>query len=207
MVGFEWLAQWLSVYAKSGKAANKWADEWKLSRPKKTRAVAPTGTIGIVAETTTGIEPIFCVSYKRRYLKGDTYCFQFVVDPTAKRMIEGGADPAIIEDAYTLARDVDRRVEFQAWVQKYVDHGISSTVNLPGWGTEDNNKDTVQEFGRVLMKYLPQLRGITCYPDGSRGGQPLTPCSYEEAINREGHEVVEETTDVCAVTKGGTCGE
>lgn len=201
------LAQWLSVYAKSGRAANQWADEWKLSRPKKTRAVAPTGTIGIVAETTTGIEPIFCVAYKRRYLKGDTHCFQYVVDPTAKRMIEGGADPAIIEDAYTLARDVDRRVEFQAWVQKYVDHGISSTVNLPGWGTEDNNKDTVQEFGRVLMKYLPQLRGITCYPDGSRGGQPLTPCSYEEAINREGHEVVEETTDVCEITKGGSCGE
>jgi ribonucleoside-diphosphate reductase alpha chain len=200
------LGKWLSVYAKSGRMANKWADEWGLSRPKKTRAIAPTGTIGIVAETTTGIEPIFCVAYKRRYLKGDTHCYQYVVDPTAKRLIESGVDPASIEDAYHLAEDVERRIKFQAWVQKYVDHGISSTINLPGWGTKHNNNDTVGEFGRALMDYLPSLRGITCYPDGARGGQPLTPCSYEEASSREGHEVVEETTDVCEITKGGSCG-
>ena len=72
----EELGTWLAAYAKSGRYANKWADEWKLSRPKKTRAIAPNGTTSIVAGTTGGIEPIFCVAYKRRYMKGEQRCYQ-----------------------------------------------------------------------------------------------------------------------------------
>jgi ribonucleoside-diphosphate reductase alpha chain len=202
----EELGQWLSAYAKSGKSADKWADEWDLSRPVKTRAIAPNGTTGIVAETTGGIEPVFCVAYKRRYLKGERYCYQYVVDPCAKRLIKDGLCPTKVEDAYTLARDVERRVAFQAWIQGYVDHCISSTVNLPAWGTELNNSDTVRSFGSMLMRYLPQLRGITCYPDGARMGQPLTPVSYEEAVNQEGEEIVEEAMNVCSL-RGGSCGD
>lgn len=201
------LGQWLSAYSKSGRVANKWADEWGLSRPKKTRALAPNGTIGIAAETTGSLEPIFCVAFKRRYLKGSEWHYQYVVDPAAKRLIDEGIEPASIEDAYSLARNVERRVEFQAWVQKYVDHGISSTINLPAWGSEYNNSGRVQSFGNMLVKYLPDLRGITCYPDGSRGGQPLVPCSYEEAVKHEGAEYVEETANVCDITRGGSCGD
>jgi ribonucleoside-diphosphate reductase alpha chain len=203
----EELGTWLAAYAKSGRYANKWADEWKMSRPKKTRAIAPNGTTGIVAETTGGIEPIFCVAYKRRYMKGKQYCYQYVIDPCAGRLIESGADPSKVEDAYTLARDVEKRVAFQAWVQGYVDHCISSTINLPAYGTELNNKDTIRPFGSMLLRYLPQLRGITCYPDGSRKGQPLSPVSYEEALKHEGAELVEEVVDVCKLTKGGSCGD
>jgi len=202
----EELGQWLSHYAKSGKYANKWADEWGLSRPKKTRAVAPTGTTSIVAETTGGIEPIFCVSYKRRYLKGDQQCYQYVVDPCAKRLIEGGIKPELIEDAYTLAQDVEKRVAFQAWVQNYVDHCISSTINLPAYGSELNNSNLIRPFGSMLMRYLPQLRGITCYPDGSRSGQPLSPVPYEEATKHEGVEMVEESMNICSL-RGGSCGD
>lgn len=201
------LGQWLSAYSKSGRVANKWADEWDLSRPKKTRALAPNGTIAIAAETTGSLEPIFCVAYKRRFLKGSEWYYQYVVDPAAKRLIEEGVEPSSIEDAYTLAQNVERRVEFQAWVQKYVDHGISSTINLPAWGSEYNNSGRVQSFGKMLIKYLPDLRGITCYPDGSRGGQPLVPCSYEEAIQHEGADYVEETANMCDITKGGSCGD
>jgi ribonucleoside-diphosphate reductase alpha chain len=57
------------------------------------------------------------------------------------------------------------------------------------------------------MKYLPKLRGITCYPDGARSGQPLTPVSYNEAVSRAGVEIKEEYSDVCDITKGGTCGD
>ena len=110
-----------------------------------------------------------------------------------------------IEDAYTLAENVERRVIFQAWLQQYVDHGISSTINLPPWGTEHNNEQTMQEFGRMLIKYLPKLRGITCYPDGARSGQPLTPVAYHTAIKHVG-EVFVEAADICDITKGGTCG-
>jgi len=202
----EELGIWLKAYSRSGKYANSYADEWGLKRPKKTRAIAPNGTTGIVAETTGGIEPIFCVAYKRAYLKGTQQHYQYVVDPVAKRLIAGGIDPAAIEDAYDLAQNVERRVAFQAWVQQYVDHAISSTINLPAWGSEHNNKDTVRAFGSMLFRYLPQLRGITTYPDGSRGGQPLTPVTYMEAVGQEGIELIEEQKNVCSLT-GGSCGD
>jgi len=171
--------------------------------------VVSHNTIGIVAETTTGMEPIFCVAYKRRYLKGNVTHYQYVIDPTAQRLIEAGTSPDAIEDAYVLAENVERRVEFQAWLQKYVDHSISSTINLPAWGSELNNDSKVREFGDMLMKYLPKLRGVTCYPDGARGGQPLTPVKYSTAIKHTGQEfseVVIEAADVCDITKAGSCG-
>lgn len=199
------LEEYLKVYATSDVYAKRYAKEWALSVPVKTRAIAPTGTIGIVAETTTGIEPIFCVAYKRRYLKGSLVQYQYVVDPTAQRLIDAGVNPDIIEDAYTLAENVERRVEFQAWVQQYVDHGISSTINLPAWGSELNNDGKVREFGTMLIKYLPKLRGMTVYPDGARGGQPLSPVKYATAIKHIG-EVFVEGTDICEISKGGSCG-
>ncbi len=197
------LEEYLKIYATADESAKKYAKEWELSVPIKTRAIAPTGTIGIAAETTTGIEPIFCVAYKRRYMKGDVVHYQYVVDPTAKRLIDAGMDPDQIEDAYSI--EPERRVAFQAWVQQYVDHGISSTINLPAWGTEKNNKNSVEKFGEMLMKYLPKLRGITVYPDGGRDGQPLTPVKYATAAKHVG-EVFVEQMDVCDLTKGGTCG-
>lgn len=194
------LAGYLEIYASSTEQAEKWADQWNLSRPVKTRAIAPTGTIGIIAETTTGIEPIFCVAYKRRYLVSDDVSYQYVIDPTAKRLIEQGVEPTDIEDATTLANDVERRLKFQAWVQQYVDHGISSTINLPAWG-----HISVWEFGHVLLKYLPKLRGVTVYPDGARSGQPLTAVPYTEAVSKTG-QIFIEATDVCEIGKGESCG-
>ena len=199
------LRPYMEVYAKSGEVANRIADEWGVSRPIKTRAIAPTGTIGIIAETTTGIEPVFCVAYKRRYAKGNVWNYQYVIDPTAKNLIESGVSPDAIEDAYSLAEDVEKRVTFQAWLQTYVDHSISSTINLPAWGTELNNEGKVQGFGKMLIQYLPKLRGITVYPDGARNGQPLNPVKYTTAIKHLG-EVFIESADICDITRGGSCG-
>jgi ribonucleoside-diphosphate reductase alpha chain len=200
------LGKYLEIYATSGDVANKIADEWGVSRPVKTRAIAPTGTIGIIGETTTGIEPIFCVAFKRRYAKGSIWNYQYVIDPTAKKLIDNGVNPDNIEDAYTLSEDGGkRRVEFQAWLQRYVDHSISSTINLPVWGSEFNNDSRVQDFGRMLIQYLPSLRGITVYPDGARGGQPLNPIKYATAIKHIG-EIFVEAVDICDITKGGSCG-
>jgi len=197
------LEEYLKVYAKSGERAEEYAEKWDLSVPVKTRAIAPTGSIGILAETTTGIEPIFCAAYKRRYLKHKTWKHQYVIDPITRKLVNEGINPDDIEDAYSI--DLERRVSFQAWVQQYVDHAISSTINLPAWGTEMNNDKTVQKYGKILMKYLPQLRGITAYPDGSRGGQPLTPVKFSTAMKHEG-QVFEETIDLCDLTRSGSCG-
>lgn len=199
------LKKYLEIYEKSTIYAHKWETIWSLSKSIKTRAIAPTGTIGILAETTTGCEPLFCAAYKRRYLNGKTWEYQYVIDPIVKKLVDSGLTPEEIEDAYTLAKDPERRVAFQVWLQQYVDHGISSTINLPSWGSEYNNEDKVEAFGNMLIKYLPNLRGITCYPDGARGGQPLTTVAYKTAIKHEG-QIFYEQGDVCDLTKGGTCG-
>ena len=197
------LGEYLDEYAQSGKFANAYADQHRLSRPVATRAVAPTGTIAICAETTTGIEPVFCVAYKRRYLDaGKVWKYQYVVDPTAQKLVAKGIDPDSVEDAYVLSLDMERRVRFQAWLQGYVDMSISSTINMPAWGTAANDETMLAEYERILVKHLPKLRGITVYPDGARGGQPLVPCTYAEAAGKEG-VVFEESDERCL---GGVCG-
>jgi ribonucleoside-diphosphate reductase alpha chain len=184
----EELADWLDVYATSGDIANDAADRLGISRPVKTRGVAPTGTLAILGETTSSIEPMIAAAIKRRYLKGDTWHYQYVIDATAQRLLDQGIDPALLEDAYDLAEEPERRIAFQAWVQKWVDHGISSTLNLP---TPEAQVFTHKEFGDMLFRYLPQLRGVTCYPDGARGGQPLTKVPLAEAFGQVGYEYEE----------------
>lgn len=199
------LEPYLEAYAASGEHASKWANQFGISIPVKTRAIAPVGTIGIIAETSTGGEPMFAAAIKRRYLDGKVWKYQYVVDPMARRLVAAGIAPETIEDSYTIAQNVERRVAFQAWLQRYVDHGISSTINLPAWGSEFNNSDRVRSFGDMLMNYLPQLRGITAYPDGCRGGQPLTPVDLRTALEGEG-EIFYESIDTCEISKGGSCG-
>lgn len=195
------LATWLEEYSHSGSYARAAADQLGVSRPIKTRAIAPTGTIGIIAETTTGIEPLFATAYKRRYLKGTTWHFQYVVEPMAKRLAERGIDPDTLETAYTLSLDPGRRLKFQAWVQQFVDHGISSTLNLP---SVDSQMFTTEDFGDILLEHLKDIRGVTVYPDGARGGQPLTVVPYSEALASEGIEYEELGNGMACVS--GVCG-
>ncbi len=188
--------------SESERGANAVADSRGLPRPKAYRAVAPTGTIGMISGTTTGIEPVFSVAYMRRYLKNGTWVYQMVIESAAKDLIQRyGVDPNSIESALSLAEDVERRVKFQADVQDYVDMGISSTINLPAWGSEQNCEGRVEDFARIVSKYAPRLRGLTFYADGSRGGQPLTRVQYEDVVGREGVEIVE--NEAC---KNGVCG-
>jgi ribonucleoside-diphosphate reductase alpha chain len=205
------LHRWLAIYRReSDRTGDAFADGLGLSRPVAKRAIAPTGSIGILAGTTTGVEPLFAVAYKRRYLKGKKWHYQYVVDGAAQELIElYGADPEGIESAIDLSSNPERRIRFQADVQDYVDQSISSTINLPSWGSAHNNPDTVGGFTDTLARYAHRLRGFTCYPDGARGGQPLTSVPYREAVENLG-EVFEEgvmTHDICDISgKGGTCG-
>ena len=182
------LKKWMKVYEQESKrAADEHCDRLFLNRPKGYRAIAPTGTISILAGTTSGIEPIYAVAYRRRYLTdGTRWKYQFVVDGTAQHLIDQGINPNEIESAVDLSQDVERRVKFQYELQKYVDHAISSTVNLPEWGTEFNNGDHVKPFSKIIRKYGHGLRGLTFYPDGSRGGQPIQSVPYEEAHSKRG---------------------
>ena len=162
----------------------------------------------ITTLTTTGIEPLFAYAYKRRYLTdGTKWKYEYVIDSTAERLIrEYSVAPETIDTAYKLSHDFERRIKFQADIQDYIDMSISSTINLPPWGSKGNNETLVGPFAETLARYAPRLRGFTCYPDGSRGGQPLVEVEYEEAMKHKG-VVYEETPDICEITgHGGSCG-
>ncbi len=202
------LHEWLKVYRdESKRSADEHCDRFYIGRPVAYRAIAPTGSIGILAGTTTGIEPLFAVAYKRRFLtEGTKWKYQYVVDGTAELLIRDfGIKPESIESALDLSENYEKRIKFQADIQDYVDMSISSTINLPAWGSKGNNSNIVDAFTKTLAKYATRLRGFTCYPDGSRGGQPLTPVSYQEALAHK--DVVYEEVDICDITgKGGSCG-
>lgn len=191
----------LSIYEQeSDSTAFTEAKKLGVSVPKGVRAIAPTGTIGIIAETTTGIEPLFCKAYKRRYFNDNKWSYQYVVDGSVKKLLDRGVKLEKIKDSFDLT--FKQRVKFQADVQNYVDMAISSTCNMPSWGSETNNESTLEQNASILLKYSKRLRGFTCYPDGCRTGQPLTRVDLEEALKNEG-TVFEEKEAECV---GGICG-
>lgn len=122
-------------------------------------------------------------------------------------MIEDyGIKPDKIESAIDLADDYERRIKFQADIQDYVDMSISSTINLPA---REKQSFLPRDFANTLARYAGRLRGFTCYPDGSRGGQPLTSVPYEDVVGKLGEEFEEhvEYNDICEIGgRGGTCG-
>ena len=195
------LHQWLKLYEEiTMQTAYTVSKELGVNLPKGLRAIAPNGTIGILAETTTGIEPLFCKAYKRRYFEKGHWHSQYVVDGCVKRLLQKGIPLDHIKDSFDIS--FEERVKFQADIQDYVDMAISSTCNMPAWGSDSNNDSTVRTNADILYRYAKRLRGFTCYPDGSRGGQPLTRVPLEEALGNEG-TIFTETEDQCL---NGVCG-
>ena len=204
---YEWnedIQHWAEIYEiQSERGANEVADRYGLARPEKYRAIAPTGSISTLAGTTSGIEPIFAKAYKRRWIDGNTRKWQVVKDATAVYLIERGMDPDLIETSYDLAKDPERRIRFQYMMQKHVDMGISSTLNLPEWGTEYNNPDRIRDMAHIIADYAPGLRGLTFYPDAAHGLQPLTHIPWREAKDLNDKDVFTEVSEGC---KSGVCG-
>ena len=133
--------------------------------------VAPTGSGAIVARVTSGIEPIFATSYKRKVKKNDSLGKEFdtftVYHPVVQEMF--GTDENLPQYVVT-AHNVDPyfRVKMQGIVQKYIDSSISSTVNL----AEETTVDTVADI--YMTAYKADLKGITVYREGSREGILIT---------------------------------
>ena len=127
--------------------------------------VPPVGTGSIVAQTTSGIEPIFCTSYKRRVKQhdGETFKEYKVYHPLVKRLFGGDENlPGHVVTAHEI--DPYFRVKLQGIIQKYTDSSISSTLNL----AEDVSVDTVADI--YITAYKEGLKGVTVYREGSRQG-------------------------------------
>ena len=203
------LRSWMEIYKNgSEETADECARKTGLSKPVATTSIAPTGTISLISGTTSGIEPIYSVAYARKYIVGERERkVEYVVDATAKRLIDEGyvKNPEEIEDAMTLAKDPERRVRFQWELQKYVSMAISSTINLPNFDKMENREQIklFEDMKYILKKYLKELRGITCYSDSSRRGQPLEKIDYHFAKSHEG-VVYDETSKISC--KSGICG-
>jgi ribonucleoside-diphosphate reductase alpha chain len=145
--------------------------------------VAPTGSLSMLAQTSSGIEPVFLLSYKRRrkvnqddanakvaYVDdmGDAFEEFEVYHNKLKQWMEVTGETDINKSPYAGATapeiDWQKRVEMQALVQKYTTHSISSTINL----AKDVSVDLVGDI--YIESWKKGLKGITVYRDGSRSG-------------------------------------
>jgi len=145
--------------------------------------VAPTGTLSMLAQTSSGIEPVFMTHYKRRRKlneqdreakvdfiddSGDKWQEFTVYHHNLKTWMDITGETDITKSPYagSTAPEIDwnKRVKMQAVVQKYVTHSISSTINLP-------NDVSLEKVSAIYMDSWKQgLKGITVYRDGSRSG-------------------------------------
>jgi ribonucleoside-diphosphate reductase alpha chain len=154
--------------------------------------VPPTGSGAIVARVTSGVEPIFATSYKRRVKKNDGFGRDFdeykVYHPIIEKLF--GDDDNLPEYVVT-AHDVDPyfRVKMQGVIQKYIDSSISSTVNLK----QDIKKETVADI--YLTAYKANLKGITVYREGSREGILITDDKKEDDKSGSNQSVSNLTED------------
>ena len=127
--------------------------------------VPPVGTGSIVAETSSGVEPIYQISYNRRVKNQDGHTFRTykVYHPLIAELFESDENlPEWVVTAYDI--DPFFRVKMQSVIQKYTDSSISSTVNL----AEDTKIETIADI--YITAYKAGLKGITVYREGSREG-------------------------------------
>lgn len=157
--------------------------------------VAPTGTLSMLAQTSSGIEPVFMTHYKRRRKlneqdrdakvdfiddSGDKWQEFNVYHHNLKTWMEVTGETDISKSPYagSTAPEINwnKRVEMQAAVQKYVTHSISSTINLP-------NDVSLDEVSSIYLESWKQgTKGITVYRDGSRSGVLVSADEKKDAV-------------------------
>jgi len=135
--------------------------------------IAPTGTTSMVQGVTSGIEPMFAPAYRRRFRDGDELKEEIVVHPLFSQFLAAGRSVKHFQGAHELS--LRAHCEMQRTAQRHLDNACSKTINLPEGTSAD-------ELSELYMEFLPELKGLTVYPDGSRENQPLTPISLEEAV-------------------------
>ncbi len=163
-------------------------------RPMRNSApttIAPTGTISIIAAASSGIEPLFALSYVRnvmdntRLVEGNPY-FEAVAKHEGfysaelmERLAESGSldqlDPEMnvpqwVKDVFCTSHDIspDWHVQMQGAVQRHTDNSVSKTINFPHHATVD------EIAGAYMLAYELGCKGITVYRDGSKAGQVLS---------------------------------
>jgi ribonucleoside-diphosphate reductase alpha chain len=154
-------------------------------------AIAPTGSLSLIAGCSSGIEPLFAVAYERHVLDGRTLV---EISPRFERMAQEAriwtnelrarvlatgrvgdvADiPVGIRSLFRTAHEIspEHHIRLQAACQAHVDNAVSKTVNLPAEATVD------QVVTAFRTAFELGCKGITVYRHGAKPGQVLSPIS------------------------------
>ncbi len=182
--------------------------------------IAPTGSISIIAGSSSGIEPLFAVAYTRHVLDGEElvevnplfeqvaqergfYSPELIKTIAAKGSLQEIEEiPADVREVFLTAHDIapEWHIRIQAAFQEATDNAVSKTVNFA-------NDATVEDVAEVYMlAYELGCKGVTMYRDGSRESQVLTTGKTEEA--REGQRLAPRPRPdaVTGVTRNMTTG-
>jgi len=150
--------------------------------------IAPTGTLSIIAGCSSGIEPLFAVSFVRTVMEGTKlievnpyfekvarqrgFWSRELMEKIAERGSLAGFDgiPSDVKTVFVTAHDITPidHIRMQAAFQKYVDNAVSKTVNFPHNATPKDVEDV------YLLAYKLGCKGVTVYRDGSREEQVLS---------------------------------
>ena len=144
-----------------------WEKKNLLQRNATTTTIAPTGTLSIIAGTSSGIEPIYDIRYSRILFGGLKVD---VIDPLYEQIQRGPDAQATIKRLFRKAHQVAPRshLAIQKAFQDHVDNAVSKTINLP----EDASPETILDI--YLEAYRMGLKGTTVFRDQSRGTQVLS---------------------------------
>lgn len=150
--------------------------------------IAPTGTIGMIAEASGGVEPNFAISFIKNVMDGTELVYTnkyfeevakergFYSKELMKRIAKVGSIqsftdeiPEDIRRVFVTAQDItpEHHITMQASFQKHVDSSISKTINFPSAATL---RDVEEGY---MLAYKLRCKGVTIYRDGSRDAQVL----------------------------------
>ncbi|MDR1523345.1 MAG: vitamin B12-dependent ribonucleotide reductase [Endomicrobium sp.] len=169
--------------------------EGNLIRNATTTTIAPTGTIGIIASASGGIEPIFAIVYKRaqcldneemyevnpyfeKLAKEKGFYSEELMDKIAQKgsIQDFNEIPEDIRKIFVTSHDIspESHVKMQAVFQKFTDNAVSKTVNFPNNATKEDVKKV------YILSYKMGCKGVTVYRDGSRETQVLNIANKKE---------------------------
>jgi len=170
--------------------------------------IAPTGTISMIADCSSGIEPLFSIAYIKRVMEGKElvyinehfkaalkeagiYSDELIQKVTNKASIQDVEEiPEDLRKVFVTAFDItpEWHVKMQSAFQKYTNNAVSKTVNFP-------NDATTAEVEQVYMlAYDTGCKGVTVYRDGSREGQILNVKSEKKVDNEAAAEEKKENS-------------